>query len=447
MNPLTAKGQIQGAAHQGIGMALHEDLLYDRRSGQPLTAGYYGARIPTHLDAPDIEVMFIESDDGYGPFGAKSIGESGIILAPARGRQRDLQRDRPAHEGSADHARQDSGSARMKAFTNANARDARSTRRRSRGDARSGGRRRRVRRRRQRPAGAGQGAHHRARRHRQPQDDPRRRSGRRRRRRPDDRRLITLDALSRNEVVRRRYAVLAEAAGSVATPQIRNVGTLAGNVCQRPWCWYFRNGFPCYKAGGNQCFSFAGENQFHAIFGGGPSYIVHPSDTAPALVALDATFRIVGPGGERRRAGAEFFVLPRQNAAQRERPGRRRSARRRCRFRRPGRARAARITRCWTAKRGPTPSSARRSCSRWTRTSAAARAIVLGGVAPIPWRLPEVEKLLAGQRITTPTRRAGGRGRGRRRAAAVEERLQGAADPQPGAAHHHGTGRARLARR
>ncbi len=80
--------------------------------------------------------------------------------------------------------------------------------------------------------------------------------------------------------------MLAEAAESVATPQIRNVGTLAGNVCQRPWCWYYRNGFPCYKAGGKQCFSITGENQFHAIFGGGPSYIVHPSDTAPALVAL-----------------------------------------------------------------------------------------------------------------------------------------------------------------
>ncbi len=83
INPLSALGQIQGAAIQGIGMALHEELRYDRRSGQPLTPGYYGARIPTHLDAPDIEVIFIETDDGLGPFGAKAIGESGIILAPA----------------------------------------------------------------------------------------------------------------------------------------------------------------------------------------------------------------------------------------------------------------------------------------------------------------------------------------------------------------------------
>jgi xanthine dehydrogenase molybdenum-binding subunit len=83
MNPQTAKDQIRGAALQGIGQALHEDLLYDRRNGQPLTTGYYGARHLTHLDAPDIEVAFIEADDGYGPFGAKTIGEAGIILGPA----------------------------------------------------------------------------------------------------------------------------------------------------------------------------------------------------------------------------------------------------------------------------------------------------------------------------------------------------------------------------
>ena len=81
INRLTAEGQIKGGALQGISMALHEDLLYDPRSGQPLTAGYYGARIITHRDAPNIEVLFIESDDGYGPFGAKSIGESGKVPA------------------------------------------------------------------------------------------------------------------------------------------------------------------------------------------------------------------------------------------------------------------------------------------------------------------------------------------------------------------------------
>jgi len=83
MNPLTATSQIKGGATMGIGMALHEDLLYDRRTGQPLTAGFYGARLLTHRDAPEIEVIFIESDDGYGPYGAKSMGESSKVPAVA----------------------------------------------------------------------------------------------------------------------------------------------------------------------------------------------------------------------------------------------------------------------------------------------------------------------------------------------------------------------------
>jgi len=126
---------------------------------------------------------------------------------------------------------------------------------------------------------------------------------------------ITLDALSKHDAIRTRYAVLAEAARDVATPHIRNVATLAGNLTQRPWCWYYRNGFACLKNGGTTCYSVTGENEFHAIFGGGPSYIVHPSDTAPALVALDATLHITGSGGERTVKAADFFTLPTVDAA------------------------------------------------------------------------------------------------------------------------------------
>jgi xanthine dehydrogenase YagR molybdenum-binding subunit len=75
--------RFDSATIQGIGQAFHEDLLYDSRNGHPLTAGYYGARHVTHLDVPDIEVTFIETDDGYGPYGGKTVGEAGIILAPA----------------------------------------------------------------------------------------------------------------------------------------------------------------------------------------------------------------------------------------------------------------------------------------------------------------------------------------------------------------------------
>ncbi|HMB82206.1 MAG TPA: molybdopterin-dependent oxidoreductase, partial [Vicinamibacterales bacterium] len=83
INPLTARSQIKGGATMGIGMALHENLVYDQRSGSPLSAGYYGARVATHRDAPEIEIIFIESDDGLGPFGAKSMGESSKVPAPA----------------------------------------------------------------------------------------------------------------------------------------------------------------------------------------------------------------------------------------------------------------------------------------------------------------------------------------------------------------------------
>ena len=83
MNPLTAESQIKGGAVMGIGMALHEDLIYDRRSGSPLNAGFYGARLCTHRDVPDVEVVFVQSDDGLGPYGAKSMGESSKVPAVA----------------------------------------------------------------------------------------------------------------------------------------------------------------------------------------------------------------------------------------------------------------------------------------------------------------------------------------------------------------------------
>jgi xanthine dehydrogenase YagS FAD-binding subunit len=211
--------------------------------------------------------------------------------------------------------------------------------------------------------------------------------------------LITLDTLSRHSRIRREYPVLAEAAESVATPQIRHAGTLAGNVCQRPWCWYYRNGFPCYKAGGNQCFSTTGENQFHAIFGGGPSYIVHPSDTAPALVALEATFHVNGPSGEHAVPAADFFTLPKQNAARENVLANDEVL---ASIQLPAARRGMRSTYHKVLDR-----------EAWTHAVVSAAVvlemegsmcrsarIVLGGVAPAPWRVPEAERLLAGQRIT-----------------------------------------------
>ena len=211
--------------------------------------------------------------------------------------------------------------------------------------------------------------------------------------------LITLDTLSHDPLIRSRYAVLAEAAGQVGTPQIRNAGTLAGNICQRPWCWYYRNGFPCYRNGGRECFSESGENTFHAIFGGGPSYIVHPSDTAPALVALNAKFRIVGPEGERLVAASDFFTSPKSD---------------------PSRENTLSGSEVLAEVILPAAPAGSRSTYHkimdrevWTHAVVSAALtmemdgkvcrsarIVLGGVAPIPWRLPNVEALVAGRTVT-----------------------------------------------
>jgi len=110
----------------------------------------------------------------------------------------------------------------------------------------------------------------------------------------------------------RMFPAVAAAAIEVGTPQIRNAGTVGGNVNQRPRCWYFRQEeFNCYKKGGNRCFSPAGENQYHAIFGNeGPSHIVHPSSLAVPFVAYGATFRVAGANGERTVPAAEYFTMP-----------------------------------------------------------------------------------------------------------------------------------------
>ncbi len=116
--------------------------------------------------------------------------------------------------------------------------------------------------------------------------------------------------IASHPVVRERYPALAESADSVATPAIRNMGTLGGNLCQRPRCWYFRRAVPCLKNGGSDCPAARGENQYHAILGGGPCFIVHPSDPAVALTALDAEVEIASPRGRRTLPIAQFYVLP-----------------------------------------------------------------------------------------------------------------------------------------
>jgi len=115
--------------------------------------------------------------------------------------------------------------------------------------------------------------------------------------------MTTIAEVAGNATVKERYPALAQAAATVASPQLRNQGTIGGNICQRPWCWYFRGGYTCIRKGGDTCYAVGGENQYHAIFGSeGICHIVHPSDTAPALMALGASVAITGRRGGRRVA-------------------------------------------------------------------------------------------------------------------------------------------------
>jgi xanthine dehydrogenase YagS FAD-binding subunit len=129
--------------------------------------------------------------------------------------------------------------------------------------------------------------------------------------------LTTLADIEQSDLLRARYPLLVEAAAQAATPQLRNMATIGGNLLQRPRCWYFRNHlFQCWLKGGADCPAKEGENQHHALFGDSPCVAVHPSDLAAALVAVDATVRLQGPTGERTLPIADFFALPQADRRQ-----------------------------------------------------------------------------------------------------------------------------------
>jgi xanthine dehydrogenase YagS FAD-binding subunit len=209
--------------------------------------------------------------------------------------------------------------------------------------------------------------------------------------------LATLAELEEHSSVREKLLILADAAGEAASPQIRNAGTIAGNICQRPFCWYFRSSyFNCLRKGGSVCYTVTGDGRFHAILGAGPSYIVHPSDTAPALVALDARIKIAGPAGEKTLPLEKFFVLPSVD------------------FKRENVLNPAEIV---TEIYVPMPKSGSkgfyhkvRERQAWDHAIVSVATViqsnrgivrearvVLGGVAPIPWRATGAEEFLRGK--------------------------------------------------
>src|SRR5215472_12466208 len=124
--------------------------------------------------------------------------------------------------------------------------------------------------------------------------------------------MTTLTAIAENPAIKQNYGVLAQAAELVASPQIRNQGTIGGNVSQDTRCWYYRAGWPCYRAGGNICYADTpvGRNREHAILHAERCIAVNPSDTAPALIALDAMFVIRTTKGERVVNAEDYYVGP-----------------------------------------------------------------------------------------------------------------------------------------
>ena len=213
--------------------------------------------------------------------------------------------------------------------------------------------------------------------------------------------LITLTELEEHNGIRRVMPGLAEAAHSIATPQIRNLGTVGGNLCQRPRCWYFRlEEVICLKKGGSECYAATGENKYNAIIGGGPSYIVHPSDLAPMLLALGARVTVVGAGGKRVIPLDKFFTLPAQGNIRRENVLQNDDI----------------ITEVFVPASPLTQKSTylkfkERESLDFAMSSVAAAVqfdagkkvkdvrLVLGGVAPIPWRVPAAEKFLIGKAL------------------------------------------------
>ncbi len=210
----------------------------------------------------------------------------------------------------------------------------------------------------------------------------------------------TIADIAAHPAVRRRYAALAEAAGGLATPQIRNEGTIGGNLNQRPRCWYYRSPLiPCLKKGGDRCYALAGNTRLLCVTGGDRCYIVHPSDTGVALSALDARLETAGPDGERELTMAHFFAGPGQDLLREN-------------VLEPGELVARVVLPADAPERSVYLKVRERESGDFALVSIAAALsldgngpdasirqarIALGGVAPVPYRAAEVEDYLTGR--------------------------------------------------
>lgn len=214
--------------------------------------------------------------------------------------------------------------------------------------------------------------------------------------------LVTLAQVEESALVRSSFPGLAEAAHSIATPQIRNLGTVGGNLCQRPRCWYYRlEEVVCLKKGGSKCYAAEGENKYNAILGGGPSYIVHPSDLAPMLVALGASISVTGAAGKRTIPLEKFFTLPSEGSIRRENVLQ--SDEIITEIQVPASSFAAHSTYLKFKERESMDfaiSSVAAAVELSPAKAVKQARIVLGGVAPIPWRATKAETYLTGKTLS-----------------------------------------------
>ena len=214
--------------------------------------------------------------------------------------------------------------------------------------------------------------------------------------------LATLTQLEESPLVKRSFPGLAEAAHSVATPQIRNLGTVGGNLCPRPRCGYFRlEEAVCLKKGGSECFATEGENKYNAILGGGPSYFVHPSDLAPMLVAFGASVNITGGAGKRTVLLEKFFTLPSEGAIKRDNVLQQDEIITEVVV--PASPFAAKSTYLKFKERESLDfamASVAAALQQTPNKTVKQARIVLGGVAPVPWRVANAENYLVGKTLS-----------------------------------------------
>lgn len=218
--------------------------------------------------------------------------------------------------------------------------------------------------------------------------------------------LTLLADLAEDPDIRQNYPALAEALQEAASPQIRNTATLGGNLCQRPRCWYFRNGFgllPKDESGNNLVAN--GENRYHAILGNeGPAQFVSPSTIVPVLIVYGAQIHIEGPQGKRTLALEKFYVTPRTEG-EREHDLKPNEIVTAVTLPHPGSAKVARYEiRQKAAFDWPLAVAA--VALKTDGNSVQSARVVMGHVAPIPWLSPEAEKALAGKSVSQESARA-----------------------------------------